>query len=108
MLVCKNLNCYKMANNGQISIVKISTGAYGYSASNYHFRILIKAPKDPKNPLLLDLPTIKGGAAIFAIFATRRFRWPMATLLLALAEGWGTLRVPRLVWTQLKGHRPPL
>ena len=43
----------------------------------------IKAPKDPKNPLWLDLTTIKGVAAIFAIFATRRFRWPMATLLLA-------------------------
>ncbi len=35
---------------------------------------LIKAPKDPKNPLWLDLTTIEGVAAIFAIFATRRFR----------------------------------
>ena len=56
----------------------------------------IKAPKDPKNPLQLDL-TIIGVAAIFAIFATRRFGWPMATLLLAPAEGLGTLHVPRLV-----------
>ena len=54
----------------------------------------IKAPKDPKNPLRLDLTTIEGVAAIFAIFATRRFGWPMATLLLAPAEGWGTLRGP--------------
>ena len=44
MFVSKNLNCYKMANNGQISIVKMSTGAYGYSASNYHFRIVNKGP----------------------------------------------------------------
>ena len=43
----------------------------------------IKAPKDPQNPLQLDLTTIKGDAAIFAIFATRRFRWPAATLFLA-------------------------
>ena len=50
MFVSKN-NCYKMANNGQISIVEMYTGAYGYSASNYHFRIFNKAPKDPKNPL---------------------------------------------------------
>ena len=33
-----------VANNGWISIVKVSIGAYGYSASR-------KAPKDPKNPL---------------------------------------------------------
>ena len=46
----------------------------------------IKAPKDPKNILWLDLTTIEGEAAIFAIFATRRFRWPAATLLLAPAE----------------------
>ena len=65
----------------------------------------IKAPKDPKNPL--DLTTIHGVAAIFASFATRRFGWPMATLLLAPAEGWGTLRVPRLVWTQLRGPSAP-
>ena len=44
MFVSKNLNCYKMANNGQISIVKMSTGAYGYSASNYNFRIFNKDP----------------------------------------------------------------
>ena len=44
MFVTKNLNCYKMANNGWISIVKVCIGAYGYSASR-------KAPKDPKNPL---------------------------------------------------------
>ena len=43
MFVCKNLNCYKMANNGQISIIK-STGVYIYSASNYHFRIFNKGP----------------------------------------------------------------
>ena len=61
-----------------------------------------KAPKDSKSPLQLDLTTIEGVAAIFAIFATRRFGWPMATLLLAPAEGWGTLRVRRLVWTQLQ------
>ena len=34
MFVTKNLKCYKMANNGWISIVKVSIGAYGYSASN--------------------------------------------------------------------------
>ena len=67
----------------------------------------IKAPKDPKNPLRLDLTTIEGVAAIFAIFATRRFGWPVATLLLAPAEGWGTLCVPRLVWTQLRGPLAP-
>ena len=44
MFVTKNLNCSKMANNGWISIVKVSIGAYGYSASR-------KVPKDPKNPL---------------------------------------------------------
>ena len=33
----------------------------------------IKAPKDPKNPLQFDLTTIDGVAAIFAIFAKRRF-----------------------------------
>ena len=70
MFVSKNLNYYKMANNGQISIVKMSTGAYGYSASNYHFRIFNRCPKDPKNPLQLDLTTIEGVVAIFAIFAT--------------------------------------
>ena len=31
---------------------------------------LIKAPKDPKIPLWLDLTTIEGLAEIFAIFAT--------------------------------------
>ena len=41
----------------------------------------IKAPKDPKNPLRLDLTTIEGVAAIFPIFATRRFGWPAVTLL---------------------------
>ena len=46
MFVTKNLNCYKIANNGWISIVKVSIGAYGYSASNYQFRISRKAPKD--------------------------------------------------------------
>ena len=44
MFVTKNLNCYKMANNGWISIVKVSIGTYGYSASR-------KVPRDPKNPL---------------------------------------------------------
>ena len=97
MFVSKNLNCYQMANNRQISIVKMSTGAYGYSASNYHFRIFNKGPKDPKNPLRLDLTTIERVAAIFAIFATRRFRWPVATLLHAHAEEWGNLYVPRLI-----------
>ena len=67
----------------------------------------IKAPKDHKNLLWLDLTTIEGVAAIYAIFATRRFAWPMATLLLALAEGWGTLHVPGLVWTQLRGPLAP-
>ena len=57
----------------------------------------IKAPKPPKNPLRIDLTTIEGGAAIFAIFTTRRFRWLAATLLHAPAEGWGTLCVPRLI-----------
>ena len=59
----------------------------------------IKAPKDPRNLLLLDLTTIEGVVAIFAIFVTRRFGGPLATLLLAPTEGWGTLCVPRLVWT---------
>ena len=44
MFVSKNLNCYKMANNGQISIVKMSTGAYRYSTSNYRFNIFNKGP----------------------------------------------------------------
>ena len=57
----------------------------------------INAPKDPKNPLRLDLTTIEGVAAIFAIFATRRFRWPVATLLHAHAEGLRNLHVPRLI-----------
>ena len=47
----------------------------------------IKAPKDPKNPLWLDLTTIEGVAAIFAIFATRRFGCPAPTLFLASAKG---------------------
>ena len=68
---------------------------------------LIKAPKDPKNPLRLNLITIEGVAAIFAIFAKRRFGWPMATLLHAHAEGWGNLRVPRLIWTQVKVPSAP-
>ena len=37
---------------------------------------------------------------------TRRFRWPMATLLLTPAESWGTLWVPRLIWTKLRGLAP--
>ena len=44
MFVTKNLNYYKIANNGWISIVKVSIGAYGYFASNYHFRIFMKGP----------------------------------------------------------------
>ena len=44
MFVTKNLNCSKMANNGCISIVKVSIGAYRYSAPR-------KVLKDPKNPL---------------------------------------------------------
>jgi len=44
MFVTKNLNCSKIVNNGWISIVKVSIGAYGYDASR-------KVPKDPKNPL---------------------------------------------------------
>ena len=40
----------------------------------------IKAPKDPTNPLWLDLTRIEGVAVIFAIFAIRRFRWPMTVL----------------------------
>ena len=53
----------------------------------------IKAPKDPKNPLQLDLTTIKGVTASFVIFPPKRFGWPMAILLLTSAEGWGTLWV---------------
>ena len=67
----------------------------------------IKAPKDPKNPFWLDLTKIDGVAEIFAIFATRRFGWSMATLLLAPAEGWGTLRVPKIIWMQLRGPSVP-
>ena len=48
----------------------------------------IKAPKDHKNLLRLDLTTIEGVAAIYAIFATRRFRWPAATLLLASPDSY--------------------
>ena len=62
----------------------------------------IKTPKDPKNPLQLDLTTIEGVVAIFAIFATRRFRWPMATLLLAPVEGLSALQAV------LRGFWPPL
>ena len=39
MFVTKNLNYYKMVNDGWISIIKVSIGAYGYSASNYHLVI---------------------------------------------------------------------
>ena len=60
--------------------------------------------KDPKNLLRLDLTTIEGVAANFA---TRRFWWPVATLLLATAEGRGTLCVPRLLWTKLRGPLAP-
>ena len=67
----------------------------------------IKAPKDPKISLQLYLTTIKGVQAIFAFFAARSFGWPAATLLLAPAEGWGTLYVPRLMWTQLKRPSAP-
>ena len=35
----KITNSYKTANNGQISNFKVSTEAYGYSASNYCFII---------------------------------------------------------------------
>ena len=55
MFVTNNLIFYKMANNRWISIVKVSVGAYGYSALNYHFRIFKKGPKDPKNPLMFFL-----------------------------------------------------
>ena len=44
MFFTKNLNYYKMANNGWISIIKVFIGAYGYSASNYHFKIFNKGP----------------------------------------------------------------
>ena len=77
-----------MANNGQISIVKMSTGAYGYSASNYHIRIFNKGPKDPKNPLRLDLTTIEGVAAIFQFL---------------LQEGLGGLWSPSLLLLQRSG-----
>ena len=87
---------------------KVSLGAYkDILLPTIISEFSIKALKDPKNPLRLDLTTIEGVAAIFAIFATRRFRWPMATLLLAPAEGWGTLGVPRLLWTQLRGPSAP-
>ena len=48
MFVTKNLNCYKRANNGWISNVKVSIGAYGYYASR-------KVPNDPKNPIRVFL-----------------------------------------------------
>ena len=47
MFAFKNLNYYNMANNGWTSIVKVSIGAYEYSASNYHVRIFKKGPKRP-------------------------------------------------------------
>ena len=40
-----------VANNGWISIVKVSIGAYGYSAS-------IMVPKDPKNSLSFSYLTL--------------------------------------------------
>ena len=40
-----------VANNGWISIVKVSIGSYGYSASR-------KVPKDPKNPLRFSYLTL--------------------------------------------------
>ena len=67
----------------------------------------IKAPKDPKNPVRLDLTTIEGVAVIFAIFATRRFGWTIATRLLAPTEGCGTLLILRLIWTHLRGPLVP-
>ena len=87
---------------------KVSLGAYkDILLSTIISEFSIKALKDPKNPLLLDLTTIEGVVAIFGIFATRRFRWPTVTLLLAPAEGWGTLSILRLIWTQLRGSLTP-
>ena len=48
-------------------------------------------------------------ASILALYSyTRRFGWPMATLLLAPAEGWGALWAPLFIQTKLGGLRPPL
>ena len=44
MFVSKNLNCYEMANSRQISIVKMSTGAYGYG-KNEESGILSRSKK---------------------------------------------------------------
>ena len=68
----------------------------------------IKAPKDPKNPLRLDLTTIEGVAAIFAIFATRRFGWPMATLLLTSCRGVGDSSCPQTCMDATEGAFGPL
>ena len=35
---------------------------------------------------------------IIVIYGTRRFGWPTATLLLAPAESWGTLRYDTFLW----------
>ena len=76
---------------------KVSLGAYkDILLPTIISEFSIKALKDPKNPLLLDLTTIEGVVAIFAFFATTRFRWLTATILFAPAEGWGTLGVSRL------------
>ena len=68
----------------------------------------IKAPKDPQNPLQLDLTTIEGVTAIFAIFATRRYGWPVATLLLDPAEGWGNPLHPQTLMGPTKGAFGPI
>ena len=51
MFVTKNLNCYKMANNGWISIVKVSIGAHGHSTSEIWLVICLKCGK-PTNTLI--------------------------------------------------------
>ena len=53
---------------------KVSLGAYkDILLSTIISEFSIKALKDPKNPLLLDLTTIEGVVAIFGMFAKRRF-----------------------------------
>ena len=54
----------------------------------------IKAPKDPKNPLLLDLTTIEGVAAIFAIFVTRSLGVLRPPSFLLLKRGGGPFASP--------------
>ena len=54
MFVTKNLNCYKMGNNGWISIVKVSIGAHGHFTSEIGLVICLKM-RIPTNTLIFRI-----------------------------------------------------